>query len=113
MPTARFIHDGDAIDYTPGGDVAAGDVILLGTMAGVAKRDIPANTLGALAVTGVYEMPKPGGVGMTFMPGAEVYWNTSADIVEANDGGGTHTLIGKAAAMAADGDTSVLVRLSP
>ena len=29
MAQAQFIHDGDAIDYTPGADVAAGDVVVL------------------------------------------------------------------------------------
>jgi len=46
MATATFIHDGNAIDYTPGSDVSAGDVVVQGELVGVTKRDIPANTLG-------------------------------------------------------------------
>ena len=49
---ARFIHDGLSIDYTPAADVAAGDVIELGEWIGIAKLDIAAGTLGALAVAG-------------------------------------------------------------
>lgn len=50
------------IDYTPtGGNVSAGEVVLLGNLAGVscgiAHQDITNNTLGALAVgDGIYDV---------------------------------------------------------
>lgn len=50
------------IDYTPtGGNVSAGQVVLLGNLAGVscgiAHQDIPNNTLGAVAIgDGVYDV---------------------------------------------------------
>lgn len=59
--TLKFIHgDPQMIDYTPGADVTAGDVVSLGgttgACCGVAHHDIPNGTLGALAATGgVYE----------------------------------------------------------
>jgi predicted RecA/RadA family phage recombinase len=38
MATAKFIHDGDSINYTPtSADVAAGDVIVQGDLVGIAK----------------------------------------------------------------------------
>jgi len=40
MATAQFIHDGKSIDYTPGADVAAGDVVVQNDLLGVAKLDI-------------------------------------------------------------------------
>ena len=56
---ARYVQRGDAIDYTPTADVAAGDVVVLSNkLVGVAKLDIKAGELGALALTGVYEMAK-------------------------------------------------------
>ena len=60
---AVFVHDGSSIDYTPGAAVAAGDVVVQGDLVGVAKLDIPANVLGALAVTGVFDFPKATGGG--------------------------------------------------
>ena len=52
---ARYVQRGDAIDYTPMDDVAAGDIVVLaGKLVGVAKLDIKAGELGALALTGVY-----------------------------------------------------------
>lgn len=63
MATAVFQHGGNAIDHTPTADVAAGDVVVQGDLIGVAKTPIPANTLGALAVVGVFDFPKANGVG--------------------------------------------------
>lgn len=56
MPS-KFIHEGDAIDYRPTTNVAAGDLVVLGkSLAGIARHDIPAGTLGSLAIAGVFEM---------------------------------------------------------
>ena len=35
MATASFIHDGRSIDYTPGSDVSAGDVVVQGELVGI------------------------------------------------------------------------------
>ncbi len=56
MAIATFVHDGNAIDYTPGAAVAAGAVVVQGELIGVAKTAIAANVLGALAVSGVLGM---------------------------------------------------------
>ena len=112
MPQAQFIHEGNAIDYTPGGDVAAGDVVVLSDLVGVAKRDIKANVLGALAVSGVFDFAKEGGVGVTFAVGDKAYWDDGNDVAVATDGAGANKLIGKATAAAADADTIVRIRLS-
>ena len=53
MAVVTFVHDGDAIDYTPTADVAAGAVVVQGELVGVAKLAITANKLGSLAVKGV------------------------------------------------------------
>ena len=79
MATAQFIHDGNSIDYTPGADVSAGDVVVQGELVGIAKLDIAANTLGALAVAGVFDLPKTAGVGEAITIGSKVYWDV-ADI---------------------------------
>ena len=55
MATAKFIHDGNSIDYTPSADVAAGDVVVQGESVGIAKTAIAANLIGAIAVTGVFD----------------------------------------------------------
>ena len=73
---ATFKHNGDAIDYTPSADVAAGDVVVQGELVGVAKLDIAANVLGSLAVKGVFDFPKASGDG-GITAGAECYWDAT------------------------------------
>ena len=110
MAQAQFIHDGDAIDYTPTADVSAGDVVVQSELVGVAKRDIKANRLGALAVTGVFDFAKEAGGGVIFATGDEVFWDDANDV--AVIAGGVNKLIGKAVAPAVDGDAIVRVRMS-
>ena len=57
---ARYVQRGESIDYTPETDVAAGDIVKLGSLVGVAKLDIKAGELGALALVGVYEIATGG-----------------------------------------------------
>ena len=112
MATAVYVHEGDAIDYTPGADVAAGDVIVQGELVGVAKQPITANALGALAVKGVFDFPKTTGGGTAISAGAKVYWDEANTVATTDDGGGANKLIGKVAKAAADEDATVRVRLS-
>lgn len=112
MAQAVFIQEGDAIDHTPGADVAAGDVVVQGELVGVAVRDIQANALGALAVAGVFDFPKEAGAAVTFSTGDNVYWDDTNDVAVTTDGAGANKLIGKAVADAADADDKVRARLS-
>jgi predicted RecA/RadA family phage recombinase len=110
MAIAKFVHDGDAVDYTPGADVAVGDVAVQGELVGVAKRPIPANTQGSLAVTGVFDLPKATGASTAITAGANVYWNAAAKQATTTSSG--NKLIGKTVKAAGDADATVRVRLS-
>jgi predicted RecA/RadA family phage recombinase len=109
MPLAVFVSEGKAVDYTPTTDVAAGDVVVQGELVGIAKRPIPANTPGALAVTGVFDMPKATGVGSGLAVGIEAFWDATNKVVTAT--AGTNKFLGKTVRAAADGDDTVRVRL--
>jgi len=109
---AQFIQDGDAIDYTPSVAVAAGDVVVQADLVGVAKRDIVADTLGALAVTGVFDIAKEAGGGVTFSAGDKAYWDDTNEVAVTTDAVGVNKLLGHAVAAAADGDATVRIRLS-
>lgn len=111
MATARFIHDGNAIDYTPGAAVAAGDVVVQGDLIGIAKLDIAAGQLGALAVTGVFDVPKATGTGTDITAGAKVWWNATDGQIEKVVGDPARPYLGKAVRAAATTDTTVRVRL--
>jgi predicted RecA/RadA family phage recombinase len=106
---ATIVHDGNSIDYTPGSAVTAGQVVVQGELVGVAKVDIPANTLGALAVTGVFDFPKATGGGTAITAGANCYWNAGAQQATTTATG--NKLIGKCVRAAADADATVRIRM--
>ena len=107
---ARYVQRGESIDYIPEADVAAGDIIKVGNLVGVAKLDIKAGELGALALTGVYEVAK--GTGVAFAAGMEVGWNASDRQAVAAGASGS-VKIGHAVSLSGASDQTVLVRLCP
>ena len=107
---ARFIHEGNSIDYTPGADIAAGAVVVQGDLIGVAARDIKANKLGALAVAGVFDFPKATGASTAIAAGALCYWNAGAQQATTTASG--NKLIGKCSKAAVDADALVRIRMS-
>jgi len=106
--SAEFVQCGDAIDYTPPTETGAGSVIVQGELVGITKHDIRANTLGSIAVVGVFDIDKDPATAIT--AGDKVYWNqTNAQAVTTATG---NKLIGKAVAAAAVNAPVVRVRLS-
>jgi len=86
--TVEFIHAGDAIDYTPSADVAAGSVVVAEDLVGVIKRSIKADQLGALHVSGVFDFPKQTGAGKDIAFGKKVYWDATPGVIKKGSGGG-------------------------
>ena len=109
MPTAVFVSEGNAIDYTPSANVAAGDVIVQGELVGIAKTPIAANTPGSLVVKGVFDLPKATGAGSAIAVGTEGYWDATNKVVTATTTGNKY--LGRTVRAAADADTTVRVRL--
>jgi len=107
---ATYVQEGEAVDYTPGADVAAGDVIVQGDLVGVAPRLIKANVQGALSVTGVYDFAKSTAGGSAIAAGVLVYWDDTANQATVTATG--NKLIGKSIKAAADGDATVRVRMN-
>ena len=112
MATAQFIQEGRSIDYTPGSAVSAGAVVVQGDLIGIAKVDIPANKLGALAVEGVYDVPKATGASTAISAGVNVYWDVAEQVAKTNSETGANKLLGKTVAAAGDSTATVRVRLS-
>ncbi len=110
---AEFRHDGKSIDYTPGADVASGAVVVLGDTIAIAKRDLPANELGALHTEGVYSFAKATGGGSAIAAGKKVYWDVAEAVVKEDDEAAANKQVGYTVAATADGDTTVLVKLQP
>jgi len=108
---AESVQDGNSVDYTPAADVAAGDVVVLGELVGVAPRPIKAGENGSLAVVGIFAFPKTVGAGSGLAFGVKVYWDAVAKVVTATVGANKY--VGKTVQAAADSDAAVRTRLCP
>lgn len=109
MPKAVYLHgEQTVVDYTPSAAVVAGDVVVQGELVGVALHPIDANTLGGLAVTGVFVVEKDN---TSIGAGALVYWDNTNKKATATATG--NKLMGKAVKAALAADTKVTVLLTP
>lgn len=79
MPQARYVQAGEMIDFRPTAAVRAGDVVVLGERVLVAKLDMEAGRLGALATAGAFDVVK---AAVIIGAGAAIYWNPDASPVE-------------------------------
>ena len=110
---ARFIQAGESIDYTPVSAVVAGQVVVLGSMIGVAKTAITAAALGALGVKGIFDVVK---ANEQQAQGAALYWDADGNPYGGTAGTGCatttssgNTFIGFAQALAGATDETVRV----
>ncbi len=108
---AKFVHEGESIDYTPGTDTLVGAVVVQAELVGVVQAPIKANQLGSLAVSGVFDFPKALGAGSAIPAGTNTYWDAAAQNATKNAAAGANKLIGKAVKTTVDADTIVRVRL--
>ena len=98
----RYVQKGEAVDYRPAEAVAAGDVIVQGSLVGVARLDIAPGTLGALAVVGVFDAPKGSG---EIAVGTPLYWDAKNKQATPTQSGNQY--LGKSVALAAANDEMV------
>lgn len=74
MGVATYVSEGEVIDYTPSGNALnPGDVVDCGDFVGIATRDIAVGEMGALAITGQFDVTKKTGETWTF--GQPIYWD--------------------------------------
>lgn len=86
MAEVTYKHGNNVVfvDYTPGSDVSSGQVVVVNDVPLIAHRDITANKLGALAVTGgVYTCTGDGAIGS----GKKVYWDNTNNKVTTTSSG--------------------------
>lgn len=99
---AKFVQRGEIVDYIPASNVAAGDVVVLGDgLLGIAKLDIEAGKLGALALDGIYDVAKGSGA---IAQWAILYWDATNSVVTTT---ATAIVFGVAVLAAESDDTSV------
>lgn len=112
---ATYIQEGNSIDYTPSIAVSAGDVVVQGSFVGIAKTDIAASTLGALSVSGIFDVDQNAEI---ITAGSAVYWDADGSSVggTASNGAATataggNTFMGFAQSLTADTDAKVRIAL--
>ena len=88
VPATRYQSNSCSIDYTPGSAVTAGDVIVQGSVVGIATQDIAASVKGSLALDGVFKVPKITGANAV---GTLIYWDPTGDPVGGTSGTGAAT----------------------
>jgi predicted RecA/RadA family phage recombinase len=81
---ASYVQKGDLLNYTPAVAVAAGEVVVLGSVVGVAPRPIAANAVGSVAVEGVWSMPCA--TGATGAMGSVINWYATSGVADATTG---------------------------
>lgn len=72
----NYIQEGDVIDYVAAAAITSGDVVVVGTLLCVALADIAIGDTGALAVEGVFELPKAAAA--VIGQGETITWDVSA-----------------------------------
>jgi predicted RecA/RadA family phage recombinase len=106
--STNYIQKGDVLDYTAKDkDIASGDLVIIGSIAGVAKCDIENGSTGSVHITGIYSLPKSADV---ITQGTKVYWSNSSNFVTTTKT--DNVLIGVAANNATPRDDSVHVLLN-
>lgn len=106
--TSKYIQPGDVIDYTPSSNKTSGAGVLIGTRVGVCLADITANTSGPAQVVGVFKLPKLSTD--VVAQGAALYWDNTNSRLTVTSAGNTYA--GYAFAAAANGDTTVNIKLN-
>ncbi|MDD3585828.1 MAG: DUF2190 family protein [Thermoguttaceae bacterium] len=105
---ARFLHDGRSIQFVPNTDISAGTVVVFNNLIGVTKVDLPAGSIGVLALDGVYQFAKET---EAFSTGNFAFWDETNKKVTAVATGNVY--LGRVVRDALTDDETVEVRLEP
>lgn len=112
----NYVQEGDIINWTnsTGSAVASGDVVVIGQTLGVALVAIAAGAVGAVALEGVFTLPKV--TGAVIAAGETLVWDVSAGKFDDNQATPAAGDISGAAAVAfeaaGNGATTLKVRLT-
>ena len=104
----NFKEEGQVLQYTNSGSaIASGDVVIIGSLAGVALVDIANGATGSVRIDGVFEVAKT--TGTAYVQGDELFWNTGTAKATKT---ATDYPLGIAFEAAASGDALCLVKLA-
>lgn len=105
--SAVFVQAGQAVDFVPSRDVAAGEVLVCNGIAGVVKMRVRSGEAGDLHLSGVYDVDK---LPVAMRPGEAVYWNSAWGVASSAASG--NVFLGTACAASPEGARKVRVLLN-
>lgn len=103
----NYVQNGDVLAVTAGGTVNSGDVVLAGSVVGVAINGGVSGDVISVSVKGVYNLTK--NTTDVVARGAKLYWDAGNSRLTVTPS--THEFAGYAWAPAGNGDTKVDIRL--
>ncbi|EAQ35756.1 hypothetical protein NB311A_05048 [Nitrobacter sp. Nb-311A] len=104
----NFIQPGDIVPVTAPADVASGDLVVVGTLFGVATADAANGAVVEIKTTGIFVLPKTSAQAWT--QGAKVYWDAGNSVLTTTVS--TNLFIGNAVEGADNPSATGVVRLS-
>lgn len=107
---SNFIQPGDVLTIPAPTTIAGGEVVIAGSIIGVAAGDAASGADLDLHTKGVWSLPKVSA--NEFSLGGAVYWDAVAKLATTDDDEGGNAKIGVAVAAAGNGIATVKVRLS-
>jgi predicted RecA/RadA family phage recombinase len=103
----NYIQEGEVLDVIASGSaITSGDVVVAGSLVGVALNTAAVGESASVSLCGVWEVAKATGA---LTVGQQVYWDASAKKVTAT--ASSNTLMGYCWKAAASGDATAQVRL--
>jgi predicted RecA/RadA family phage recombinase len=106
----NFIQHGRTLTVpAPTGGVVSGAVVIIGALVAIANADAAEGEDVALETAGVFELPKTSAQAWTV--GAKIYWDATNAVATTTSSG--NTLMGIAAAAAANPSATGLVKIGP
>lgn len=102
----NFVQKGCTIEVVAGADYDAGDIVVVGTIAGVAAGKTVSGDVAVVNLEGVYTLPKVASGAIA--QGAKCY-HTGGEITGTAS---SNVFVGYAHSAAADGDTTINVLLA-
>jgi predicted RecA/RadA family phage recombinase len=103
----NYVQRGETVTLTAPASVLSGAGVLVGSIFGVAEYTAGSGDEVEVNLVGVFDLPKAAGA---ITQGAKVYWDNTAKNVTTTASG--NSLIGAAVAAAANGASTVRVRLN-
>ncbi len=107
----NFVQEGKTITVAAPATVASGQLVVVGSIVGVAAFDAASGAEVEITVEGVFELPKV--ATDVIVQGDKLYWDSGQAMLTKTAGTGSKPMVGVATAGAGNGVTTVNCLLMP